>query len=82
MPPPLLFLFQLSDFLQSNQLVIPSSSPYTGKDTTAAVSAASIYHQHAPPQYQYNGLQIVPQSPYSIPASGQVRTNQKSKKKF
>ncbi|XP_030837869.1 atrophin-1 isoform X7 [Strongylocentrotus purpuratus] len=60
----------------SNQLVIPSSSPYTGKDTTTAVSAASIYHQHAPPQYQYNGLQIVPQSPYSIPASGQGQAQQ------
>nr|XP_054770698.1 mucin-2-like [Lytechinus pictus] len=57
----------------NHQLVIPTSSPYPGKDSTAAsVSASSsLYHQHAPPQIQYNGLQIVPQSPYSIPASGQ-----------
>ncbi|XP_041482542.1 mucin-6-like isoform X7 [Lytechinus variegatus] len=57
----------------NHQLVIPTSSPYPGKDSTAASvpASSSLYHQHAPPQIQYNGLQIVPQSPYSIPASGQ-----------
>ena len=65
---------------QTTQAMIPTSQYAVAKDaTTTATAAASLYQQHAPPQF-YNGLQLLAQPPYALPATpGQVsRASDKS----